>query len=328
MKNLLILLILIVFGFATWMIFRVINVKIVKNNLYKNGKKITEKVEGERFLSFFYSDRVGKFLLKFFRGNIFRIVSKINGYYQRTFLSKITSSIKIKQFIKRHEIDMSEFEIPAEGFYSFNEFFIRKLKPGSRVIDYDKNVIVSPADSKLLVVPEIKSGHRFFVKSRPFALQKFLCDKKNSKEYEGGTLLLFRLAPCDYHRFHFPFDCAPSKPKRIMGGLDSVNTITYKMGYCPLVENERQVVFLRDTNFGDVIFVAIGALLVGKIKWTYKAEREQKKGVEAGYFEFGGSSIALLFKKGIVKIEEKFIKNSKENIETIVKMGEKIGVKL
>ena len=64
--------------------------------------------------------------------------------------------------------------------------------------------------------------------------------------------------------------------------------------------------------------------MVGRIKNNHE-EYEYKKGEEKGYFEFGGSTIVLLFKKGIITLDKDIIENSKENIETIVKYGEKIG---
>ena len=137
-------------------------------------------------------------------------------------------------------------------------------------------------------------------------------------------MMLFRLAPYDYHRFHFPVDCFATKSKNINGILESVNPIVYKSGIQPLTENERQIIILKNDVFGEIVVVLVGAMFVGKIVQTYLPDKNYKKGEEIGYFEFGGSSIVVLVKKDALKIKENFIKNSQEGFETEVKMGQSI----
>ncbi len=295
-----------------------------KNNVFffdQNGKLVKEKIEKKTFLSFIYKNRVGCFFRRILNKPF---VSKINGFIQNRFFSKY----KIQSFIKKHNIDALEFEKNIDEFKSFNDFFTRKLKPGCRAIDQKNNSsIISPADSKLFVVPEISSNLKFFVKGCEFCLEKFLNDKKLAREYESGSLLVFRLAPYDYHRFHFPFNCLPSESRIVNGLYDSVNPLIFNQNIKPLTENERQIIMLKSDIFSDVLMVIIGAMLVGKIKLTYKPNKEQQKGGECGFFEFGASSIVLLFKKDEIKIEPKFIQNSLHGFETAVKMGQVVANK-
>mgnify|MGYP006290447337 CR=1 FL=1 len=287
-----------------------------------NGKLVKEKIEGKSFLSFIYKNPVGRFFRRILNKPF---VSKINGFFQKKFFSKY----KIKSFIKKHNIDTLEFEKKIDEFKSFNDFFTRKLKPGCRLIDQKNNSnIISPADSKLFVVPKISSNLKFFVKGCEFNLEKFLNDKKLAQEYEDGSILVFRLAPYDYHRFHFPFNCLPSRPKIINGLYDSVNPLIFNKNVKPLTENERQIITLKSNVFSNVLMVIIGAMMVGKIKLTYDPNKKQQKGDECGFFEFGASSIALLFKKDEIKIESKFIQNSLHGFETAVKMGQVVASKL
>ena len=167
--------------------------KNLKNNhsyLYYSfdGKLVAEKVEGKRLLSFLYSNFLGKVLRKILNK---KFVSKLFAIYQCSFLSKR----KIKPFIKNHNINMDLFEQPKGGYSSFNDFFIRKLKPGRREIDYEENLIVSPADSKLFIIPNISSNKSFFIKNKNFNLESFLQNKKLAQEYKDGTLMIFRFAP-------------------------------------------------------------------------------------------------------------------------------------
>ena len=140
-------------------------------------------------------------------------------------------------------------------------------------------------------------------------------------------MLLFRLAPQDYHRFHFPFDCVPSKVKFIHGKLESVNPVVYQSGVQPLTENERHLITLNSQNFGHVQFVPVGAMVVGKIVETFTPNLFYNKGAEAGYFAFGGSSIVMIFKKYEIKVADKILHNSQNNIETAIKMGQPVAKK-
>jgi phosphatidylserine decarboxylase len=65
-------------------------------------------------------------------------------------------------------------------------------------------------------------------------------------------------------------------------------------------------------------------MLVGKIVLTYTPNLSYKKGTEMGYFEFGGSTIVLAFKKDTIKVKDKFLKNSDFLLETEVLMGQAI----
>lgn len=285
--------------------------------MFDNGKIVTEKTEAKGWLHFLYNNTIGRFVRYIART---QLVSKLTSIYKDSFLSKY----KISKFINRYNIDIDECVIPKGGYRSFNDFFIRKLKPGARRIEPSPDALVSPADSKLMVFPELTDNIRFFVKSQKFNLDRFLKDKILAQKYKHGTMLVFRLAPYDYHRYHFPCDCTPLKARNIMGYFDSVNPFVYKVGYQPLLENERHVTILKTNGFGDIAMVSVGAMLVGRIIETYFPEAKYAKGDEMGYFAFGGSTLVLLFQKGEIRINDRFIQHSKENIETVVKMGEAV----
>ena len=291
-------------------------IKKEKNLYYSTqGKLVEEKVEFLRGAKFLYENFLGKFLRCFLRN---RLIARICGAYQNSVFSKR----KILPFIKKHNIDISEFDEEVSSFKSFNDFFIRKLKQGARSIASGSNVVCSPADSKLFVVPDISKDVHFFVKNEKFNLITFLEDKDLAYQHHNGTLMLFRLAPYDYHRFHFPIDCVATKPKIIHGAYESVNPIAYRAGVQPLLKNERHLVVLKTEGFGEVIMVIIGAMFVGKIVHTYIPEKRYNKGEEMGYFAFGGSTVALLFKNGEIKPKDLFLQHSAQGYETEIKMGQ------
>lgn len=229
---------------------------------------------------------------------------------------------------------------PIESYNTFNEFFTRALsEKGKALRPFDQSplVVASPADSALFVIPDLQPDSDFFVKGSKFNLRYFLgCNQQLAKKFEGGTLMLFYLAPVDYHRFHFPFDATiTSGPTTISGELDSVDPIAYtptaagsaysnslfvvpgtdeankpfSPGSHPLMTNERRLFLLNSKEFGDVALMAVGAMMVGSIRFTFDPnKREYKKGDEMGLFAFGGSTIVLLFEKGRVNIPKRFLK--------------------
>jgi len=73
--------------------------------------------------------------------------------------------------------------------------------------------------------------------------------------------------------------------------------------------------------------VAIGAAMVSSMIVTAKIGQVLRKGDEHGYFQFGGSTLVLLFQKGTMVWDEDLLENSLGDppIETVVKMGTHIG---
>jgi phosphatidylserine decarboxylase len=265
-------------------------------------------------LGFLYKNRVGRLIRLIFTH---RWISSVAGFLADSRMSRFF----IKPFIKRYKIDISEYEVPARGYTTFNEFFCRKLKPNKRTIDSGPDSVISPADGNILVIEKLSPESSFFVKESKFDLEVFLQDKELAKEFQEGCLFLLRLAPHDYHRFHFPFDSVSSEPKVINGKFESVNPIVYQSGIQPLTENERHLIILNSEKFGKVLFLPVGAMMVGKINYSFKPGKFYKKADEFGCFAFGGSSIVMIFSKGVVAPNQAFIQNSFMNKETGIKMG-------
>jgi phosphatidylserine decarboxylase len=312
------LIFLIIFLFVL-LLFR--QEKYKQGNCFYNqdDELICEKIESVEGLNFLYNNSLGVIFRKVIR---LKFISELMGIYNNSSVSRF----KIKSFIKKYNIDVSEFLNPENSFKSFNDFFIRKLKPGYRAFEQDLGKLCSPADSKLFVVPNISEEIDFFVKNKKFNLKTFLKDEKLAEKYKNGTMLIFRLSPPDYHRYHFPFKCVAKSTKIVNGIYESVNPIVYKSGVQPLYENERQLVVLDNENFGKTLLISVGAMFVGKIIHTYTPNQEYNAGDEIGYFEFGGSTLVLLFEKDKVTIQERYLNNSIQGYETEVVAGQVINV--
>jgi phosphatidylserine decarboxylase len=245
-------------------------------------------------------------------------LSRLFGYV----LDRKVSAFFVNNFIRKNDIDMKDYK-PTK-YVSFNDFFTREVKTGYRPISMNPRKLISPCDGKLTAFP-IKPDSAFTIKDSPYTVGSLLRDGKLAKGFAGGTCLIFRLTPDNYHRYCYIDDGEILSHKKIKGVLHTVRPIAMDI-YQIYKQNAREYVHMRTKNFGDVIHMEVGALFVGRIK-NHKNAGKVKRGEEKGMFEFGGSTIVMLFKKDAVKIEKYIFDNTKANKETIVKMGNLLGEK-
>jgi len=234
---------------------------------------------------------------------------------------------EIEHFIDFYKLNKEDMLDKVSSFKTFNEFFYRKLKPGARVIasQADAKVAVSPADCRLHVFSDVDTSIRLWIKGKNFSLRTLLQDNNLADKFDGGSLVIARLAPQDYHRFHFPVSGTVSQPKPIDGTYYTVNPVAVNQVIDVYGENKRSVATIETKEFGTVCFVAIGATMVGSIHLTATPGTFYHKGDEYGYFAFGGSTCVVLFEKGRIEFDEDLAVNSQKPLETLVKMGSSLG---
>ncbi|MPQ29858.1 phosphatidylserine decarboxylase [Clostridium estertheticum] len=287
----------------------------------KQNKYEIEKVAGEKYLNWSYSSPSGKGLVELLLKK--KLFSKLYGYYCDTKMS----SKKIKSFIKVLDIDMSMYTKSYNEYSSFNEFFIRSLKPGARIIDKNDNILISPCDGKISAYENINLNKIVQIKGFTYSLKELLQDDKIYNLYNEGTCLIFRLCPTDYHRFHFIDNGVCDHTTKIKGHYYSVNPVALKNINKLFCQNKREWSVFHSDNFGDTIYIEVGATCVGTIIQSYSKDSKVIKGDEKGYFKFGGSTVIILFKKNAVKIDKNLLHQTQLGFETAVLMGEKIGLK-
>ncbi|KGM95202.1 phosphatidylserine decarboxylase [Clostridium novyi A str. 4552] len=281
-----------------------------------------EKVAGDNYLKWIYSSPVGlNFLELMVKKKFF---SKVYGKY----CDSKHSSKKVSKFINEFDINEKEFILKKSDFKSFNDFFYRKLKTNARPIIYDENTLISPADGRLFAYENIDIDNLIQVKGLTYSLDELLKNRELAKKYIGGTCLLFRLAPVDYHRFHFIDDGICEESIKISGSYYSVNPIALEKVPKLFCENKREYSIFHSKHFGDVLYVDVGATCVGSIIQTYNANEHVLKGQEKGYFKFGGSTIILFFEKDKIIVDKDIIEQTQKGFECKIVMGEKIGSKL
>jgi phosphatidylserine decarboxylase len=283
-----------------------------------SGEVLEENPPSSGMLRFLYTKPLGKLSLNLLFKR--KLVSALGGWYMDSRLSKK----RITNFIKEQELDISDFQIPESGFKTFNQFFYRNLKPQVRLLE---DGFVSPADGKILVFENMDTCHTFFIKGVEFNVSTFLNSKELGRKYEGGSMAIVRLAPVDYHRYHFPVSGHAGPSIKVKGHYYSVSPLALRKSLQIFLENKREYTILKSQEFGDVVICDVGATMVGTIIQTYKPNTLVQKGDEKGYFAFGGSTLVLLMEKGKLLFNPDLVENTKAGKETTIKMGQQIGVK-
>ncbi|MEP2775290.1 MAG: phosphatidylserine decarboxylase [Luteolibacter sp.] len=277
------------------------------------GETETEQVYGEGSLRWVYGNPLGKLSLH----ALVKRAGFSKWYGKR--MSTPQSAARVEPFIKQYGLDPADFAEPPSSFRSFNEFFYRKLKPEARPIA--DAPIVFPADGRHLGFPDISAISSFFVKGQTFDLPALLGNAELAQKYAKGSLVLSRLCPVDYHRYHFPAAGIPSDTKTLPGPLFSVSPIALAQNLAYLWTNKRTLTRLETEDYGTILIMEIGATCVGSIHQTYTPGQPVAKGAEKGYFAFGGSSTITIFEPGKVTLAADLLENSAKQIELYARIG-------
>ena len=267
-------------------------------------------------INFLYKTLPGRILLSLL---INPTVSKFGGFLMDSGISRFL----IPSFIRSNNICLDEYK--DEKYKSFNDFFTRKLKEGARPISTDMSEVIAPGDGKLTAYP-ITGDSVFMIKDSLYDVSGLLQDRQLANEFIGGTCLIFRLMPDDYHRYCYIDDGEVISSKKIKGVLHTVRPIVLQQ-YNIYTQNAREYEVLQTKNFGKVIQMEVGALFVGRIV-NHVRNGTFKRGEEKGMFEFGGSTVVMLFQKDMIKVDDSIYENTQGDKETIVKMGNKVGEKI
>lgn len=276
----------------------------------------TEAVYGEGFLRFTYESNLGALPLH----ALVKKTAFSHWYGHR--MDAPASRAKIAPFLATYGVDTAEFADAPGSFRTFNEFFYRKLKPQARPIATGENEIIFPADGRHLVLPDIAACGDFFIKGTRFDLAALLRDAALAERFASGSMLISRLCPVDYHRFHFPCSGTPAVSHLINGPLYSVNPIALRKRPSILWENKRAITPLHTPSLGEVLLLEVGATCVGSIVQTYTPGDEIAKGAEKGYFRFGGSCVITIFEPGRIRFADDLIEHSKAGLEVYARMGD------
>lgn len=281
----------------------------------RQGNVVSANEGQDKMLQALYGTSVGRQTLKVLTSPM---ISKLGG----RFLDSRVSTLLISPFIDKNHIAMEQYE--EEDYESYNQFFSRRVKEGERTFSQEGNLLCAPCDSKLTVERITREG-TFAVKNTIYTMESLLRSERLAKKYYGGTLLIFRLTVDDYHHYCYVDDGKKTRNYHIPGVLHTVNPVANDE-YAIYTENTREFSILKSNHFGNILMMEVGALMVGKIV-NHHEEEEVHRGMEKGFFEFGGSTVILAFQPGQVVLDADILQNTADGFETMVKMGEVIGKK-
>jgi phosphatidylserine decarboxylase len=280
------------------------------NYIDRNGNKVMEKTGQDQLLIWLYTHKLGRLLLK-------PLVSASFSRCMGKLLQTKGSALFVKSFIRRANIDMSEYN--SVRFTSFNDFFTRKIKHGCRPIVCSKETLICPCDGRLSVY-KISPQSVISIKYTDYTLANLLHNSRLAREYNNGYAIVIRLTVSDYHRYIYAATGQKTKNYHLIGKYHTVNPIAND--HVPVYkENTREYTVIKTTSFGVVVQMEVGALMVGKIT-NHHEQASVNQGDEKGYFEFGGSTVVLLVQEGRLDVREDLLENTLKGFETKVNQGD------
>lgn len=290
-------------------------------NRHENKMDI-EKVYGDGMVKFAYGNPIGRLLGPF-------IASKMFSQFYGKAQDSLKSSQKVPPFLKNFDIQINQYQKgsfknnPIETSYkSFNEFFIREFQEGQRTFAQNDDEMGAFAEARYFGHESMTDDLKIPVKGSMLRAVDLIGDPALAKDFIGGPLMIARLCPVDYHRYHYPDDGKTLQAFTVPGDLHSVNPLALKYRQDIFIKNERRVSILETEHFGKLAYIEVGATCVGKIVQSFDESKPFKKGDEKGYFLFGGSTVVLCGEKGKWTPSEDMLKNTKTGIETYIQLGD------
>lgn len=286
----------------------------------------TELVYGDGAIKFIYDNSFGQMLAPMIAS---KSVSQLYGSYQDWPIS----SNKVPPFVEKFNIDLSIYKagsVPAEkkenSYKTFNEFFIREFEENKRNFINDEKTMPAFCEARYYGHQEVNDNVQIPVKGKLLKSNDLLGGSKWSPTFDGGPLLIARLCPVDYHRYHYPLSGKTLDSFQINGQYHSVNPLALTAKPEIFIVNERRASILETEKFGKLAYIEVGAAMVGKIVQSHDEAKPHNRGDEKGYFLFGGSTVILLGEKGKWSPSEDIISNTANGIETYLHLGEEVAV--
>lgn len=278
----------------------------------RKGQMENEDVYGGAGVELLYGNPLGYFLTDSLLSRAW--FSRLYGAIQNS----RWSARKVNPFFTRFGLNRTDWQ-PRE-YSSFNDFFIRQFRPGLRSFPAEASLMGAPAEARYLAYRDSSVEITAPIKGLNLDPLRLLENTPEKERFQGGSVLLARLCPVDYHRFHFPDTGYPTHFHAEHGKLHSVNPAALRRDPTLFLRNERHITLLQTKNFGLLAYVEVGAICVGKIVQS-SAEKPFTRGDEKGYFLFGGSTVIVFGEKGAWEPTDDLLRHSGQGIETLVELG-------
>jgi phosphatidylserine decarboxylase len=232
------------------------------------------------------------------------------------------SARQIEPFIRKYQIDMSEFE--DVRYRSFAEFFDRRFRAGIRPFPERAGEMGAFAEARYFGWEAIDPAQKFPIKGRSLDAAKILGSDDRAKPFIGGPVLLARLSPMDYHHVHYFDEGRTIDDHRLGRRLWTVNWHALQNKPNILFINERAVNVIETKNFGRVAFTEIGALSVGRIVQSHPLNSPFQRGDRKSVFRFGGSAISIFGEPGRWRPSDDILQQTQHGVECLARLGETV----
>jgi phosphatidylserine decarboxylase len=282
------------------------------------GQWVTEKVAHPKMQQWIATSRIVRLLLNalFNRSWYCRLYGK--------WVDRSASRKNVQRFIKDFGIGLVDMDTSVDRYPNLNAFFSRKLKPGARPFVHDPSVFCSPGDGKILVYPQLTERTHLPIKGSHVDITALLASESDARVFHGGSACVLRLAPYDYHRYHFPVAGSAGEPVSIDGRYYLVNPLALSIKPDLFCHNKRTVTYVQTEKFGRFAYLEVAGFAVGRIIQTH-TPGQVAQGQEKGYFQFGGSTLVLLFEPDKINFDQDLISHTLSGTEVQVRTGTQIG---
>lgn len=275
--------------------------------------KLEKISKDNNVLNFLYRTIPGRIILKLLSA---RWISVLVG----KFMDSPLSVGLIPGFAKKNGIDMSLYE--DEHYHCFNDFFVRKIRSELRPVDMDDDSFIAPCDG-LLSTYRITEDTVIPIKQSEYTISELVNDERVADMYRNGICLVFRLCVNHYHRYCYVDGGKKSRNVFIPGLLHTVRPVALNT-LSVFTRNCREYTLIKTKNFGTILQMEVGAMLVGKI-CNHHGMASIKRGQEKGYFKYGGSTVVVLIKDNKVTFPEELFNATDDGYEIPVVYGQMLG---
>jgi len=241
---------------------------------------------------------------------------------RREFLESQQSTETISQWLADPSIHMEQYIVPPDGFKSFNQFFIRDLKPGMRTIasPLDDSVLVSPTDCVLNMIEPLTPGAKIPTKlNQKLNVTQLLNGSKYVSLFENGTAISCILMPTTYHHYHSVVSGKVVESDEDISGaywgikdfaaFYNARNFGYGANYSVFEQFRRGYLVIKTDEYGYVAMVPVGLDTIGSVvfedKFAHVSDSNPVpvyKGEKLGHFEYGGSLVITLIQQGVSSI--------------------------
>jgi phosphatidylserine decarboxylase len=227
----------------------------------------------------------------------------------------------LRAYVRAYRVDLADVAEPLTSFRTFNEFFVRALRPGARPVDATSGTLVAPSDSRLHAIGPLPAGGRLEqIKGRSYSVAALLASEAAAERFRTGVHATLYLSPAMYHRVHVPVDGRIVGWRYVPGRLYPVNALAVRNVEGLFAVNERVIVDVESAEFGPVAVVLVGATNVGRITLAFTDLRtnagrpaeerrlsppvEVRRGDELGRFNLGSTVVLLVADPRLVPAAE------------------------